>query len=255
MPSPGRRGTLATVKNFAPAASFLGDTADHYDDDDRGDEAETVALLVELARGRALELAIGTGRIALPLARAGAAVDGIELSPDMVAVLRGRPGGDRIDVRVGDMTTVQTGRSYPLVFLIFNTIFNLVTQDDQVRCFENAARHLTDDGLFLVETAVPSAWTARRSYADAEKVELDSVTLDVCRYDPVTQVLDENHVRLDTTGIRFTPISCRLAWPAELDLMARLAGLELRNRWGGWHREPFTADSIRHVSTYGRASE
>nr|WP_275588455.1 class I SAM-dependent methyltransferase [Microlunatus panaciterrae] len=196
-------------------------------------------------------MAIGSGRIALPLAAAGVAVDGIELSPDMIDILRSRPGGDRIDVRMGDMTTVGTGRRYCLVFLIFNTIFNLLTQDDQVRCFQNAARHLDEDGLFLVEAAVPSAWTASNSYVNAEDVELDFVTLDVCRYDPVTQILDESHVRLDAAGVQLRPISCRLAWPSELDLMARLAGLELRDRWGGWQREPFTADSVRHVSTYG----
>lgn len=239
------------MKDFDPAASFLGETAQHNDDHPRGDEAETVGLLKDLARGRALELAIGSGRIALPLAAAGVVVDGIELSADMVDVLRSRPGGEHLDVRIGDMTTVETGRHYPLVFLIFN----LLTQDGQVRCFENAARHLTDDGVFLVETAVPSAWTASHSYVNAERVEIESVTFDVCRYDPVTQILDENHVRLDATGAHFGPISCRLAWPAELDLMARLAGLELKDRWGGWHREPFNADSVRHVSTYGQPTD
>ncbi len=241
------------MKDFDPAASFLGETATHNDDLPRGDEDETVALLSELARGRALEFAIGSGRIALPLLAAGVAVDGIELSPDMVAVLRSRPGGNRIDAHVGDMTTVDTGKRYPLVFVIFNSIFNLLSQDDQVRCFANAARQLSDDGLFVVEAAVPSAWTPSTSYVNAEQVEADSVTLDVCRYDPVTQILDENHVRLTAAGVQLKPIACRLAWPAELDLMARLAGLELRDRWSGWKREPFTAASLRHVSTYGRA--
>jgi len=243
---------FARVKDFDPAKSFLGATAIHNDDVPRGDETETVELLAELARGRALELAIGSGRVALPLAAAGVAVDGIELSPDMVDVLRSRPGGDRIEVRVGDMATTGTGRCYPLVFLVFNSIFNLLTQADQVRCFQNAAGHLDDDGLFLVEAAVPSAWTAATSYVNAERVELDAVTLDVCRYDPVSQVLDENHVRLDAAGVHLKPISCRLAWPAELDLMARLAGLHLQDRWGGWKREPFTGDCVRHVSVYGR---
>jgi SAM-dependent methyltransferase len=244
------------VKDFDPAMSFLGATAEHYDDAARGDEAETVALLGELAGGRALELAIGSGRIALPLIAGGTRVDGIELSPDMIRVLqrRANAAGLSVDAIEGDMTEVDTGQRYPLVFVIFNTIFNLLTQDDQVRCFENAARHLDDDGVFLIEAAVPSAWTATHSYVDAEAIAPTSVELDVCRYDPVTQVLDENHVRLDRAGVHFRPISCRLAWPSELDLMARLAGLRLRDRWGGWQREAFTADSVRHVSVYEQTS-
>ncbi len=239
------------MRDFDPRTSFLGETAEHNDDLPRGDEEETVALLTELSHGGpALELAVGSGRIALPLAARGVRVDAIELSEDMVRVLRQRPGGERVRVHQGDMTTVDTGSTYPLVFLVFNSIFNLLTQDDQVRCFENAARHLTRDGVFLVETAVPSAWTRQHQYVHAETVEVDHVVLDVCRYDPLTQVLDENHVRLDAAGVRLQPISCRLAWPAELDLMARLAGLRLRERWGGWKAEAFTADSVRHVSLY-----
>lgn len=242
------------VDGFDAARSFLGEVAEHNDDRPRGDEAQTVAMLTELARGRALELAIGSGRIALPLVAGGTQVDGIELSPDMITVLQRRAMEAEltIDVRQGDMIATETGRRYPLVFLIFNTIFNLLTQDHQVRCFENAARHLDEDGIFLIEAAVPSAWTASHNYVHAENIAPDSVELDVCRYDPVTQILDENHVRLDMAGLHFRPISCRLAWPAELDLMARLAGLRLRDRWGGWEREPFTAESRRHISVYGR---
>jgi hypothetical protein len=154
-----------------------------------------------------------------------------------------------MDVHVGDMTTTQTGRTYPLVYLVFNTIFNLLTQDDQIRCFENAARHLTDDGVFLVEAAVPSAWLPRNQYVNAERVEAETVVLDVCRYDPVTQILDENHVRFDASGVHLGPISCRLAWPSELDLMARLAGLRLVQRCGGWDRERYSGEDM-HVSLY-----
>jgi SAM-dependent methyltransferase len=241
------------VKGFDPARSFLGDVAEHNDDHPRGDEAETVALLHELAHGRALEFAVGSGRIALPLSAAGTRVDAIELSPDMIAVLQRRATASEVAINVleGDMTTTRTGERYPLVFLVFNTIFNLLTQDDQVRCFENAARHLEPAGLFLVEAAVPSAWTATYNYVNAENIAPASVELDVCKYDPVTQILDENHVLIDKGGAHFRPISCRLAWPAELDLMARLVGLRLHDRWGGWKREPFTSDSKRHISTYG----
>jgi hypothetical protein len=149
------------------------------------------------------------------------------------------------------MARVSMGRRYGLVYLVYNTIGNLLTQDDQVRCFENAARHLTDDGAFVLECRVPTAPSRLGfQYVDAERVAVDGVTLDVCRYDPVTQLLNENHVRITADGIRFGPISQRLAYPAEFDLMARIAGMRLRQRTGGWNGEPFDADSWRHVSVY-----
>ncbi|WP_041290239.1 class I SAM-dependent DNA methyltransferase [Kribbella flavida] len=240
------------MRDFDPAAAFGPAVSSWYDQTPRGDEDVTVALLAELAHGdSALEFAVGTGRIALPLAERGLRVDGVELSTDMIDQLRSKPGGAELTVLHGDMTTTTTGRTYPLVYLVFNTIFNLLTQDDQIRCFENAARHLGDDGVFLVEAAVPSAWLPSNQYVNAERVESSFVVLDVCRYDPVTQILDENHVRLDGAGVHLAPISCRLAWPSELDLMARLAGLRLVDRWAGWEREPYTGEG-RHVSIYGR---
>ena len=242
------------MKGFDAGESFSGEVAARYDDTPRGDEQQAVDLLSDFARGSALEFAVGSGRIALPLARAGVEVVGIDLSPDMLAVMRSRPGSERIEAHVGDMTTTDVGRRFPLVYVVFNSIFNLLTQDDQIRCFENAARHLRDDGIFVIEAAVPSAWLRGRDFVAVESVEATEVTLDVNRYDPVSQVLDENHVTIGAAGIRFTPISCRLAWPAELDLMARLAGLRLAHRWGGWGREPFTADSRLHVSVYTRAT-
>ncbi len=138
---------------------------------------------------------------------------------------------------------------------MYNTIGNLLTQDDQVRCFENAARHLTVDGVFVVECAVPTAAApVGRQMVDAERVGVDDVVLDVCRYDPVSQVLDASHVRIAPGGITLTPIRVRLAAPPEFDLMARLAGLRLKHRWGGWGKEPFTEHSQRHVSVYERSS-
>ena len=242
------------MRGFDPRSSFGPDVAASYDDEPRGDEEAAAAFLGALAGttagGRALELAIGTGRIAVPLTELGVEVDGIELSAAMLEVLEAK--GCDLDVWVGDMATVDTGRTYGLVYLVFNTIFNLLTQDEQVACFANAARHLDEDGVFVVEAAVPSAWLPSDSYVRPERVEADAVTLDVCSYDPVTQVLDENHVRIDATGTRFGPISCRLAWPAELDLMARLAGLRLVERWGGWQRQPYTGRD-QHVSVYARA--
>ncbi|MEJ7741278.1 MAG: class I SAM-dependent methyltransferase [Nocardioidaceae bacterium] len=242
------------MQGFDPATSFGPDVAAHYDDHPRGDELETVDFLAGLARGdAALELAIGTGRIALPLAERGVRVDGIELSPDMVTRLREKPGGAHVDVTMGDMARAPgPHEKYPLVYLVFNTIYNLLTQEDQLRCFENAAGHLATDGVFVVEAGVPWAWLRGNQFVDVEHLTDGEVVLDVNRYDPVTQILDENHVSLTNNGVRLGPISCRLIWPSEMDLMARIAGLRLADRWGGWNAEPFTAASRRHVSVYAR---
>ncbi|HEU0167744.1 MAG TPA: class I SAM-dependent methyltransferase [Chloroflexota bacterium] len=240
------------MEGFDPKTSFGYEISKRYDKGLRGDEDETVAFLARLAAGRdALELAVGTGRIALPLAQAGLRVDGIELSRDMVDQMREKPGGNAIDVIIGDMSRARTGRSYGLVYLVYNTIGNLLAQDDQVRCFQNAACHLAKDGVFVLECRVPTA-AARPGgqFVDAEHVAADHVVLGVCHYDPVTQVLDNNHVRIDASGIFLQPISLRLACAPELDLMARIAGLRLRERWGGWNGEAYTAASWRHVSVY-----
>ena len=234
--------------------SFGEEVAEIYDDVQRGDELATVAFLEELARGGpALELAIGTGRIALPLAARGVRVDGIDLSTAMVAKLREKPGGDQISVAIGDFADVPVEGTYRLIYVVFNTLFNLLTQEEQVRCFENVAGHLTDDGSFVVEAGVPG-WLyrlERNQHVDAEAIGVEEVRLDVARHDPVTQRLDESHVHLTRDGVRLYPIVTRYAWPSELDLMARIAGLRLKERWDGWQREPFT--STRNcVSVYGR---
>jgi SAM-dependent methyltransferase len=249
----GGRGRI--VKDYEPILSFGEDDAETYDDFSRGDEDATVAFLELLARGGpALELAIGTGRIALPLAARGAQVDGIDFSEAMVARLRAKPGGNQLAVTIGDFAAVPIAGAYQLIFVVYNTLFNLLTQDDQVRCFENVAAHLTDDGVFVVEAFVPSYLMRLRDdqYVDAERIDVDEVRLDVGRHDPVAQILDESHVIMTSGGVRLQPIVTRYAWPSELDLMARIAGLHLRNRWSGWEEEPFTATSRRHVSVYGR---
>jgi SAM-dependent methyltransferase len=244
------------MDEFDPKTSFGPDVSKRYDaEETRGDEEDTVAFLAERAgQGEALELAVGTGRIALPLTRAGVRVDGIELSQDMVDRMREKAGGSEVEVTVGDMSTVTTGRRYGLVYLVYNTIGNLLTQGDQVRCFENAAHHLADDGVFVLECRVPTAptWPGHQRI-EVERIETDQVALEVCRYDPVTQVLDKNHVRIGADGIELSPIRLRLAYPPEFDLMADIAGLRLRERWGGWNGEPYTATSWRHVSVYERA--
>jgi SAM-dependent methyltransferase len=243
------------VDNYDPMDSFDEASAAAYDDELRGDEDDAVAVLHELAGdGRALELAIGTGRIALPLAARGMSVDGVDLSEPMLARLRAKPGGADLSVTLGDFAEVPVDGTYRLVYVVYNSLFNLLTQDDQVRCFTNVARHLDDDGRFVVEAYVPS-WLYRlrdNGYVDAEDVRRDGATLDVGRYDPVTQILDETHLVLGPAGVQVFPIVTRQIWPSELDLMARLAGLRLVDRWGGWNREVFTGDSRLAVSVFGR---
>jgi hypothetical protein len=250
------------VKDYEPIMSFGEDHAEEYDDlqrfsktPSRSDRAATVAFLEKLSgRGPALELAIGTGWIALPLAARGIRVDGIDISPAMVDQLRVKPGGDQISVTIGDFADVPIPGTYRLIFVVANTLFNLLTQDDQVRCFENVAAHLTDDGSFIIEAFHPGYLYRLRDhqYVDAEAVEVDEVRLDVARHDPVKQLLEESHVSLSSEGVRLNPIVTRYAWPSELDLMARIAGLRLKERWGGWDREPFTSSSSTCVSVYGR---
>jgi len=243
------------MEGYRPIMSFDDAEVVEFEDVLRGDEVETVAFLEQLARGGpALELAIGTGRIALPLAARGVRVDGIDFSSAMVARMRTKPGGQQLEVTMGDFADVSVTGAYPLIYVVFNTLFNLLTQDDQVRCFENVAAHLTAEGSFVVEAYVPTFLYRLRNdqHVDAEAIGVAEVRLDVGRHDPVGQRLDESHVILSREGIRLMPVVQRYAWPCELDLMARIAGLRLKERWGGWKREPFTSASTAHVSVYGR---
>ena len=244
------------MKKYKPVMSFDEDVAQDYDDlAIRGDETATVAFLERLAQGGpALELAIGTGRIALPLSERGIRVDGIDFSSAMVAKLQAKPGADKIAITMGNFADVAVPNTYRLIYVVFNTLFNLLTQDEQVRCFKNVAAHLTDDGVFVVEGGVPAEWYGLRNnqYVDLEAIEVGKVRLDVAQYDPVKQLLEETHVVLASTGVQLKPIVMRYAWPSELDLMARIAELQLKERWGGWSREPFTGTSRNCVSVYGR---
>ena len=216
----------------------------------------TVALLAELSGdGPVLELAVGTGRIALPLRERGVDVTGIDASEAMVAELRAKPGGGDIPVLMGDFADVDVEGHFKLVFVVFNTLFALTTQDDQVRCFTNVAEHLTEDGVFVVEAFVPDATRfTRHQTAGVDELDSDSVRLEASRHDPVNQKVDSQHIHLRRgEPVEMYPVSIRYAYPSELDLMARLAGLRLRDRWGGWHEEPFTSESKFHVSVYERA--
>jgi SAM-dependent methyltransferase len=243
------------MKDYEPKMSFGEDIAKTYRDLRRGDEAVVVACLQRFAgRGPALELAIGTGRIALPLADLGVSVEGVDISPAMVEQLRTQPGGDRIPVTIGDFADVPVAGRYRLIYVVWNTLFNLLTQEDQVRCFANVAAHLTDDGAFVVEAYVPSFLYRLRGdqHVDAEAILFDQVRLDVLRHDAATQTIEESHVTLSAAGVRLDPVVQRYAWPSELDLMAHMAGLRLKQRWAGWNREPYSSTSTSHVSVYGR---
>jgi trans-aconitate methyltransferase len=224
---------------------FAGTVAEHYDEDAARLPVEPVVnTLVELARGgAALEFAIGTGRIALPLAQRGLPISGIELSPDMVAQLRQKPGGSEIPVALGDMATTRVDGSFALVYLVRNTILNLTTQDAQVACFANAAAHLEPEGCFAVEVVVPNT-------RPLEVFDLSDTHVGVDEYDADTQRLVSHHFTLRDGGWERRSVPFRAASPGELDLMAQLAGMRLRERWSGWEREPFTAESTSHLSVW-----
>jgi SAM-dependent methyltransferase len=209
-----------------------------------------VDLLADLAfDGTALELGIGTGRIALPLAQRGVRVHGIDLSEAMVARLRAKPGAEQIEVTIGDFATTTVPRQFSVAYLVFNTIMNLTTQDDQVACFSNVAAHLTPGGCFVIEVSVPDL----QRLPPGETVRAFTVSdtrLGFDEYDIASQGLVSHHYWVVNGKLEvFTP-PFRYVWPAELDLMARLAGMSLRDRWAGWKREPFTSDSTSHVSVW-----
>ena len=237
-------------------AETYGDRiAEVYDDvvAEMGLDTEgTVAFLAERAGGGpVLELAIGTGRIAIPLRARGLEIHGIDASEAMVAKLRGKPGGAGIPVTFGDFADVGVEDRYTLVFVVFNTLWALLTQEEQVRCVRGVAEHLTEDGLFVVEAFVPDPGRFDRGQrVNVRSIATRRVSLEASMHDPVTQRVSAQQISLEEGGgIRMYPVEIRYVWPSELDLMARLAGMRLRERWGGWHGEPFTGDG-RHVSVY-----
>jgi SAM-dependent methyltransferase len=210
----------------------------------------TADFLAELAgRGRALELAIGTGRIALPLAARGVPVHGIDMSRAMVTRLRAKPGGDAIGVTIGDFATTRVDGTFSLVYLVFNTIMNLTTQEAQVTCFRNVAAHLEAGGCFVIEVRVPDL----RRLPPGQDVLPWRVSPEelVCySFDFATQAMRGHYARFTEGHGEYSTIPFRYVWPAELDLMAQLAGMRLRDRWAGWTREPFTSESRQHVSVW-----
>jgi ubiquinone/menaquinone biosynthesis C-methylase UbiE len=212
-----------------------------------------VETLAELAGdGAALEFAIGTGRIALPLAQQGVPVTGIDSSDAMLDQLRAKPGAENVTASLGDMAKTRVPGEFSLVYLVFNTIFNLVTQDGQVACFENAARHLDSGGRFVIEARVPELQRLPLGQTVLPwRADADGMSFYV--YDTVTQRLGGQHYDFVDGRVEPSPIELRYAWPAELDLMARIAGLELQDRWANFRREAFTHLSPAHVSVYVKA--
>jgi SAM-dependent methyltransferase len=237
------------------AATYGEAIADVYDDlpTHPPDTDDAVACLAELAgSGPALELAIGTGRIALPLARRGVAVAGIDASEAMVARLRAKPGGDRIPVTIGDFADVGVDGRFALVFVVYNTLFALLDQAAQQRCFDRVAAHLATGGRFVIEAFVPDTSRFERGQrVEVRHIDGDAALLSVSRHRPNAQRVDSLLVRLSNDGVRTWPVPIRYSYPSELDLMAEHAGLQLEHRWGGWRREPFTDGSVKHISVYG----
>jgi SAM-dependent methyltransferase len=242
-----------------PEDYFGERVAARYDEDaagmfDRAAVDPVVDFLAGLAGGgAALELGIGTGRIALPLAQRGVRVHGIDLSAAMVARLRAKPGSEQVGVTIGDFATTTVEGRFSVAYLVFNTIMNLTTQDGQVACFQNVAAHLEPGGCFVVEVGVP----ALQRLPPGETVrafEVGATNLGFDEYDVVSQGLVSHHYLVVDGALEVVSMPFRYVWPSELDLMARLAGMTLRERWGGWEREPFTSESVRHVSVWEKTA-
>jgi len=213
------------------------------------DAIETIAELA--GDSPALELGIGTGRFALPLHARGVDIHGIDASEAMIERLRAKPEGATIPVTMADFEDFRMDHQFGIVFVVFNTFFVLLTQEAQIRCFRTVAAHLRPGGRFLIEAFVPDLSRFDRGQrVSAARLDADGALLEVSKHDPVAQTVDSQMIRIEDAGFRLFPIRLRYAWPSELDLLARLAGLELEHRWGSWKREPFGAASEAHVSVY-----
>jgi SAM-dependent methyltransferase len=243
------------MKQYGPAT--YGDRIAGFYDEHYAplqDDHPMVETLARLAGGGcALELGIGTGRVALPLTSRGVPVHGIDASAAMADRLRAKPGGAAIQVTIGDFADAGVAGRYSLIYVVFNTFFALLSQDDQVRCFANCAAHLEEGGAFLIEAFYPDLTRyVRGQNVSATGVGVDHVTLDVTRHDPVLQHVSSQHIFITADGLKMYPVHLRYAWPSEIDLMAQLAGMKLESRWGGWRGEPYTASAGMHISVYRR---
>ncbi|MEM9570312.1 MAG: class I SAM-dependent methyltransferase [Pseudomonadota bacterium] len=243
------------MKEFGPA-TFGQLNADEYDAlHNPGTTEESVALIADLAgRGNILELAIGTGRMALPLAARGLDVSGFDASEEMLDILKSKPGGADIPTWVADMASFDLGQQFDFAFLVFNTLYNLTSQEDQVSCFQHVAKHLKPGGKFLVEAFMPSRERFELDQAVRTKfVDFDRVWLEAVQHDAVKQSLNYQRIRIDKNGTELKPLPMRYVWPSELDLMAQLAGLSPVAHWGGWQKQKLTSSSSFYVIVYERA--
>lgn len=218
-----------------------------------GDTSSSVEFLKTLAGdGPALELGIGTGRVALPLAASGVEVHGIDASEAMLAKLRSKPGGERIQVTRGSFAEFSLTSPYSLIYVVFNTFFGLLTQEEQVSSFESIARHLLPGGVFVMQAFVPDVarFDVHNQRVAAESIGVDEVVLETSTHDPFTQRTDSQHVLIRDGSVRMYPVRIRYAYVSELDLMARIAGLRLRERWSGWDGAPYPASNWQHISVW-----
>jgi len=238
--------------NFYSDETYGERVAGVYDEWHSEYDPLAIDVLAELAQnGKALELGIGTGRIALPLSERNVEVYGIDAAPSMISRLRSKPGADRITVTQGSFADVAVEGEFALLYVVFNTFFALSSQEEQVRCFRNVAARLTRGGCFVIEAFVPDLTRFDHGQGNwATKVTEDVVELDVGRHDQATQRVTSQKVVITDGNVRLYPVQIRYAWPSELDLMAQLAGMRLRERWSSWKREPFTSESGKHISIY-----
>lgn len=238
--------------NFYANDTYGERVAGVYDDWYSEFDPAAIDLLEELsAKGNALELGIGTGRIALPLSERGISVSGIDAASSMISRLKSKPGADKVTVAMGDFSEVPVTGTFNLVYVVFNTLFALSTQQEQVNCFRNVAAHLQNRGCFLIEAFVPDPSRFSSGKATwATAVTSDRVELDVSNHDATNQKVVSQKVVMTDGQVRLYPIQIRYIWPSEMDLMAQLSGLRLRSRWGSWQKSPFTAESQKHISVY-----
>ena len=227
--------------------------AEIYDEYYAAVDPASIDLLAKIVGdGTALELGIGTGRIALPLHERGVKVKGIDASLAMLSKLKEKPLGPQVEVMKGSFADFEWKEQFQLIYVVFNTFFNLQTQEDQIQCFKACRRHLADGGKFLIEAFVPDPCR----FTDHQTVRVidstaDPVRLEASLYDPVNHKVSSQHILISQDGIRFQPVRIRFAWPSELDLMARIAGLSLENRWGSWRKAVFDKHAQKHISVYG----
>jgi SAM-dependent methyltransferase len=241
--------------NFYTHETYGERVAGVYDDWYTEYDPHAVDALAEIAGdGRVLELGIGTGRIALPLSAKGVDVHGIDAAESMISRLRSKPGGEKITIAPGNFAEVAVEGKFALVYIVFNTFFALSSQEEQVQCFRNVAAHLDAGGCFVIEAFVPDVTRFTGGQVNwATKVTADEVQLDVGQHDAATQRVVSQKVVITDGNVRLYPVQIRYCWPSEMDLMAQLAGLRLRERWSNWKREPFTSESGQHISIYERS--